>query len=147
MSVCAFVMENDRILNIMPSDEDLVRAAKLKMRRPNAGRPPRSEAVPEDIRQLMRLATTKEAHVISQWLRRKMNEHLDEELEVLASHVLSEMDFDPNIPEVMGPMGRGDTRAGLAALISRMKRKVAKLLRDHQRSENDDFLDEVQVVD
>lgn len=114
----------------------------------NAGRPAhKQEATPDDVLQLIKIATTKEAHLVSQWLRRKVNTHLDEELELLASHVLSEAEFDIRVPEVLGPYNRGNLDGALAAAVSRMKRKFAKLLRDHQRSENDDFLDDVQVVD
>lgn len=124
---------------------------KPKTRNPrNAGRPThRAEQVPEEVTNLIKTATTKEPGVVAQWLRRKLNAHMDEELEVLASHVLSEAGFEDvlELPEVRGPMGRGDTETAARAIISRMKRKFAKLLRDHERSENDDFLDEVQVVD
>lgn len=116
----------------------------------NAGRPThRAEQVPDEVLSLIRIAQDKEPQHVAQWLRRKLNAHLDEELEVLATHVLSEADFEEvlTLAEVRGPLSRNDTDTAIRAVVSRMKRKFAKLLRDHERSENDDFLDTVQVVD
>lgn len=114
--------------------------------RPRAARAARApQPIPDDIAQLMKVAREKEPHLVAQFLRRKLNAHLDDELEVLASHVLSEADFDTRIPEVMGPLNRGDTDGAMLALVSRMRRKFAKMLRDHQRGESDDFFDDCLV--
>jgi len=95
--------------------------------------------------ELYKVAGTREPHVFAQMLRRRMNLFLDEELETLATWVLSEADFDTSIPEVQGPLTRGEPDKALAALISRMRRRFAKALRDHQRSESDDFYDDCIV--
>lgn len=100
------------------------------------------EAVSDDVLEFIEVAKKKEPHLVAQALRRKLNESLDEELEVLATHVLSEAVFDIHVPEVLGPMGRGDRDGALHAAVSRMRRKFAKMLRDHQRSESDNFYDE-----
>lgn len=101
--------------------------------------------VDEATEELIRLVNTRNAHKVSQWLRRKLNQFLDEELEVLASHVLSEMELPYDFPEVKSPLLRGDYDAGLAQLTSRLRRKFAKLLRDHQRGEDDEFFDNCVV--
>lgn len=101
--------------------------------------------VDEATAELIRLAQTRSAYNVSQWLRRKLNQFLDEELEVLASHVLSDMELPYDFPEVKGPILRGEYDKGLAQLTSRLRRRFAKLLRDHQRSEDDDFYDSCVV--
>lgn len=114
-------------------------------RRRVTGRPPRVEAVGEDVLNLIRLAQTRDPHVFAQQLSRKMNQFLDDELEALATWVLSADEFATNIPEVVGLLGRGDHEGAMAALSSRMRRRFAKALRDHQRSEADDFYDDCVV--
>jgi hypothetical protein len=103
--------------------------------------PPRvMEETREDVEELVNLVQRK-PWLVQKWLQRRLNKHLDEELEVLASYVLSEMSLRHDYPEVLGPIYRGDYESGLSALVSRLRRQFAKLLRDHQRGEDDDFLD------
>jgi hypothetical protein len=94
----------------------------------------------EDVREFLKLAS-KSYSLAAQWLRRRLNQYLDEELELLATHVLSEMELPHNYPEVLSRLYRGDYEEGLQRLVSRLRRKFAKLLRDHQRSEDDSFHD------
>lgn len=99
-----------------------------------------NELVRQEVDELLKLAN-KSPHQVALWLRRKMNQHLDEELEVLATHVLSELELPHDFPEVRGHLFRGNYEMGLDQLVSRLRRKFAKLLRDHQRGEDDDFYD------
>lgn len=94
---------------------------------------------------LIELAKTRDAHVFAQAFRRRLNQFLDDELETLATWVLSEAQFDVHVPEVMGPLGKGQPEVAMEALVSRMRRRFAKTLRDHQRSETDDFYDDCLV--
>lgn len=103
------------------------------------------ELVREEVAELIQLVETKSPSQVSQWLRRRLNQYLDEELEVLATHVLAEMDLPHNLPEVRGPLFRGEYERGLDALVSRLRRRFAKLLRDHQRGEDDAFYDSCVV--
>lgn len=112
--------------------------------RHRAGRPPTKDPASPELKHLINVARTKDHSAVAGWLQRKLNMHMDEELEVLATYVLGEAVFDvASLPEVMGPLGRGDKELAMAMLVSRMRRKFAKLLRDHKRGETDDFLDNV----
>ncbi len=123
--------------------KDLMLSRKRTGRRPT--RP--TDYITAEVQTLIDTVKNKEPHLVAQHLRRQMNSHLDEELEVLATFVLSSPDFDAvvDLPEVIGPLGRGQPETAMRALVSRMRRKVAKMLRDHQRGEADDFLDDVAI--
>lgn len=103
-------------------------------RRARRGRPPTTtETVTDDTKTLIDMVKTKDEVSVEQHLTRRMNKALNGELELLASHVLCDAQFDDvNLPEVLGPLGRGDGVGALKALCSRMRRRFAKLLRDHQ---------------
>lgn len=114
-------------------------------RRKRTGRPPQVDPISDSVKQLIFLAKERDATVFSNALQNRLNQYLDEELEVLATWVLSVADFDHRVPEVLGPLGRGEHEQAMQALCSRMKRRFAKALRDHQRSEADDFYDSCTV--
>ena len=111
------------------------------------GRPPTTtETITAESRQLIELAKSRDPVSFEQALTRHINSILDSELENLATYILSDREFDNvNHPEVRGPMGRGDSVGALMALTSRMRRKFAKALRDHQRGEDDVFTDQCLV--
>lgn len=104
-----------------------------------------NQFVNEDIAELVELVQRKTPGHVAQWLRNRLNQHLDEELEVLATHVLAEMELPTDFPEVRGPLLRGNYDEGLRQLTSRLRRRFAKLLRDHQRGEDDEFYDACTV--
>lgn len=58
---------------------------------------------------------------------------LNEELELLATHTLLEMEIDARVPFIQGAISRGDLNGIVSATVSVCRRKFAKLLRDHER--------------
>lgn len=57
---------------------------------------------------------------------------MNDELELLAEHAL-QMQVDIQEPAVYGAVCRGDARGAVAAALSIMRRRMSKMLRDHQR--------------
>ena len=99
-----------------------------------------TETVTEETMSFIKLARTKDPVVVEQNLTRRITDAVDEELESLATHVLSSPDFDDVFqPEVLGPLHRGDGVSALKALSSRLRRRFAKLLRDSQYGEDETF--------
>lgn len=129
----------------MPALATMKQADRSRRNRRLTGRPPHVEAVGEDVLALITLAQTRDAHTFATQLHLKMGQYLDDELEALATWVLSADDFEVRTPDVMGPLNRGDTEGALKAICSRMRRRFAKALRDHQRSEADEFYDGCMV--
>ncbi len=83
---------------------------------------------------------------IDAWLQAYVDKRVDAELEFLASHVLS-LDFD--VPaEIRGVGSRGGVYLdqSFQLLVSRMRRRFSKLLRDHQRRDDDAAVDSTEVV-
>lgn len=119
----------------------MLRLVNLPTKPPRKPRLRMEEVERSEVEELIHLARTKHSVHVSQWLRRRLNRFLDEELEVLATHVLSELELPHDMAEVRGPLYRGDYDKGLDLLVSRLRRKFAKTLRDHQRGEDDDFYD------
>lgn len=102
--------------------------------------------VPDEVRHIIRIVKERSCPeaVLVEWLGNYVNERLDEELELLATHVLT-VEFEWRVPEVQGAMYRGQPDLAFQHLMSRMRRRFAKILRDHQRSDVDTFLDEAEM--
>ena len=83
---------------------------------------------------------------VDTWLKKHADKQLDAELELLASFILASSFPVPQ--ELRSLAARGGTHLddAFAELISRMKRRFAKTLRDHQRSDDDDIVDAVEEV-
>ncbi len=108
----------------------------------------RVQLVAPEVEEFIRLAQegTKPPYIIGQWMTQWLSRRLDTELELLASTALSmELDDLMRDPAVMGALQRGRYEEGLRQLMSRCRRRFAKLLRDHQRADDDDFLDAAEV--
>lgn len=69
------------------------------------------------------------AHMVQLHIDAVMND----ELELLAEHAL-QMTVEMTEPAVFGPASRGDARTAVEQALSIMRRRLAKLLRDHQRN-------------
>jgi hypothetical protein len=111
------------------------------------GRPTNQPEVPSEAAyELMLLAREDRPMQIDTWLQAHVDKRIDAELEFLASHVLS-LDFE--VPgEIRGVGSRGGSYLDDAfqLLISRMRRRFSKLLRDHQRRDDDHLVDSTEVV-
>lgn len=105
-------------------------------------KPRRPVAVSEDVHELIRLALHRTPQDVAYWLHRYVSQKVDEELETLATYFLSS-DFDDiaGAPEVKALLGRGRYEGAIELAMSRLRRRTSKVLRDHQRSEDDAFLD------
>ena len=68
------------------------------------------------------------AHMVQLHIDAVMND----ELELLAEHAL-QMQVGMDEPAVYGPACRGDARNAVEAALSIMRRRMSKMLRDHQR--------------
>lgn len=71
-------------------------------------------------------------HTKAYMLQLYVNELLNDELELLAGHAL-QMNVEMDEPAVMGAVCRGDARLAVSAAISIMRRRMSKMLRDHER--------------
>lgn len=118
---------------------------KTKLDPPVGGRRDRTPQVTQEVLDFIEFVRQERPpYVIGQWLSQYIARKLDAELELLASHVLL-LEADISDPQIQGPISRGNTREGLQQLQSRMRRKFAKLLRDHQRADDDLFTDQCVV--
>lgn len=73
------------------------------------------------------------AHMVQLHIDAVMND----ELELLAEHAL-QMNVEMTEAAVFGPASRGDAKSAVEAAMSIMRRRLAKLLRDHQRNVEDE---------
>ena len=119
--------------------------SKLKLKHP-LQRPSRRNAQvrPETEELVLLVVQDKPLEQIDTWLFQILAARSDAELELLASHILT-MSLEQDVPEARAAVSRGHLEEAFALLGSRMRRRVAKLLRDHQRSEDDAFLDMCSV--
>lgn len=105
-------------------------------------KPRRPVAVSEDVHELVRLVQQRTPQDVAYWLHRYVSQKVDEELETLATFFLSN-DFGDiaSSSEVKALLSRGRYDGAIELALSRMRRRTSKVLRDHQRSEDDAFLD------
>jgi hypothetical protein len=91
---------------------------------------------------LVDIAQKRTPQDVAYWLYRYVGERLDEELETLATHFLSE-GFEDIVQsqEVSSLITRGRPHEAVRVALSRSRRRTSKVLRDHQRSDEDAFLD------
>lgn len=127
----------------------MLQAQEVSRRRVRINNGPihRVQHVSPEVEEFIRLVKAdKPPYLIGQWLSQWLNRKLDSELELLASTTLS-MDLDDILkdPAALGCLYRGNYQPGLQHLASRMRRRFAKLLRDHQRSDKDLFIDNCEV--
>ncbi len=108
-----------------------------------SGRKPR-RAIPVSaaVSDLIKVAQSRTPQDVAYWLYKYVGERIDEELESLATYFIQE-DFADIIQstEVQAVLSRGRVLEGMQLAMSRQRRRVSKTLRDHQRSEDDAFLD------
>lgn len=122
-----------------------LKATKLQR---NNGPMHRVQLVSPEVEEFIALARegTKPPYIIGHWLSQWLNRRLDAELELLASAALSlEMDDLLQDSAVLAALRRGRYDEGLHQLMSRCRRRFAKLLRDHQRAEDDDSVDAAEL--
>ena len=116
-------------------------------RRYSTGRRDRVQQVSPEVEDLIKMVTSgRPPYIIGQYLSDLFNRKLDAELELLASHAL-QIEMDLKDPAVLTPIHRGQPHEALLQLQSRMRRKFAKMLRDHQRADDDLFTDQCIVED
>lgn len=109
----------------------------------SGGRKPRRPVpVSEDVLELIRLVQQRTPQDVAYWLYRYVGAKVDDELETLATHFLTEDFLDiAQSAEVQALLSKGRALEAIALAMSRLRRRTSKVLRDHQRSEDDAFLD------
>lgn len=105
-------------------------------------RPRRPVPVTPIVETLVTLVQERTPGDVAVWLQRYVGERIDEELELLATYFLAEaFDDIAMAPEVQALITRGRQVEAVRTALSRARRRTAKTLRDHQRSDDDAFLD------
>ena len=107
------------------------------------GRKPRRPVpVTDEVNALVKVAKDRPPQDVAYWLYRYTNQKVDDELETLATFFLSE-GFEDILAgtEVKALIVRGQFLEAGRVAMSRLRRRTAKTLRDHQRSADDALLD------
>ena len=109
----------------------------------SGGRKPRRPVpVSQDVTTLIQIARERSPQDVAYWLYRYVGSKVDDELEALATHFLAEDFLDiAQGPEVQALLSKGRSLEAITVAMSRLRRRTSKVLRDHQRSEDDAFLD------
>lgn len=92
--------------------------------------------VPDEVSHLINVVKAGPPQNVSAWLSNYVEENVSRELELIATHILSTNTLHSDFVEVNAAISRGLVQDGLDLLVSRLRRRMAKILRDHQRVES-----------